>query len=53
MTDILAQYDINTKDLKEEMALIQPSVQALFRIDYAAMHPFFPTEDHITNFFFM
>ena len=41
MTDILAQYDINTKDLKEVMAPVQPRVQAPFVIDHAVMCPFF------------
>ena len=41
MTDILAQYDINTKDLKEAIAPVQPCVQTPSVIDCAAMRPFF------------
>ena len=41
MTDILAQYNINTKDLKAAMAPVQPRVQVPSQIDHAAMRPFF------------
>ena len=41
MTDILAQYDINTKDLKEAMAPIQPCVQTPSVINHASIQPFF------------
>ena len=41
MTDILAQYNTNIKDLKEIIAPIQSRVQAPSKIDHAVIRSFF------------